>query len=230
MTFLAVIPARGGSKGVPDKNIIKVGGKPLIQYTLDAAMRSHYLDRIFVSTDSVIIAETVKQLGIEVPFLRPNDLAGDTSKTIDTIIHVIDRLRQMGETYDYVVTLQPTQPLRRTKHIDEAIEKIVDLDEKALVSVSRVREHPILMRTIKPDGTLQRLLEINSTVRRQDFQTVYKVNGAIYINKIDDELTCDTSLNDNPIPYIMDLKYDLDIDTWDDLNRFEECVKNLDFY
>src|SRR5690606_12646538 len=120
--FLAVIPARGGSKGIPNKNIVDVNGKPLIQYTVEAALNSKYLDRIIVSTDSLEIAKVAKACGAEVPFLRPAELATDTSKTIEALLHAVREISTSNLRYDYLVLLQPTQPLRQSFHIDEAVE------------------------------------------------------------------------------------------------------------
>ncbi|RKD23555.1 CMP-N,N'-diacetyllegionaminic acid synthase [Caminicella sporogenes DSM 14501] len=226
-TFLAVIPARSGSKGIPNKNIVDVNGKPLIQYTIDEALKSKYLDRVIVSTDSEKIAGVARRCGADVPFLRPAKLASDTAKTIDVLIHVINKLKKQGEQYDYLVLLQPTQPLRQVFHIDEAIEKIVDNNKSSLVSVSKVKEHPILMRTIKEDGTLEKLLKVSSTVRRQDFPDCYKVNGAIYINKIDKTFNNNLSLNDNKLSYIMEEKYDIDIDEPLDLEIFKIKLREI---
>lgn len=223
-SFVAIIPARGGSKGIPNKNIIEVCEKPLIQYTIESAKQSKYLDDIIVSTDSEQIANIARNLGASIPFLRPSWLATDESKTIDTVIFTLDKLNEFGEFYDYVVLLQPTQPLRKSLHIDEAIEKIIKYKLESLVSVSKVKEHPILMRTIREDETLKKILNINSTIRRQDFPDVYKVNGAIYINKINKSLNKNTSLNDNKLSYIMDEKYDLDIDSMTDLNILKKIL------
>jgi CMP-N,N'-diacetyllegionaminic acid synthase len=225
-TFLAVIPARGGSKGIPKKNIVEVCGKPLIQYTIEEALSSKLLDRIIVSTDDVEIAEVSKKCGAEVPFLRPKELADDQAKTIDVLIHAINELKKRGEKYDYLILLQPTQPLRKSWHIDEAIQQIVNNKAESLVSVSEVKEHPILIRTINESGNTERLLKVNSTVRRQEFPKYYKVNGAIYINKINDKFNEQTSLNDNKFAYIMDSKYDLDIDEPRDLEIFKLMIKN----
>jgi CMP-N,N'-diacetyllegionaminic acid synthase len=219
--FVAIIPARGGSKGIPRKNITIINGKPLIQYTIDEAKNSKYLDKIIVSTDDKEIAEVAMRCGAEVPFLRPKELGTDNAKTIDALIHAVTELEKRGSKYDYVVLLQPTQPLRKSWHIDEAIQKIVNTNEESLVSVSEVKEHPILMRTIGEDGKVKNLMEISSTVRRQDFPTFYKVNGAIYINKINENFTKNTSLNDNKLAYLMDKKYDLDIDEPVDLEFFK---------
>ena len=151
-TFLVIIPARGGSKGIPNKNIIEVEGKPLIKYTIDAALDSKYIDRVVVSTDSKEIARVSVDSGADVPFLRPDELSIDTAKTIDALIHAVNTLQEYGNTYDYLVLLQPTQPLRQSFHIDEAIEKIVEKNKDSLVSISPVQEHPILMRTINEQG------------------------------------------------------------------------------
>lgn len=215
--ILAIIPARGGSKGIKNKNIVDLCGKPLIAYTIEAAKKSKYIDEVIVSTDSDKIAKVSEQFGAEVPFKRPEYLATDTAKSIEVVLHCIEELKKNNNTFDYCILLQPTQPLRKTFHIDEAIEKIIDMNKESLVSVCEVDQHPILMRKIDDDGTLQNLIEGSSTVRRQDFQKIYFVNGAIYINKIYECLDANTSLNDNKIPYIMDRKYSIDIDEVGDL-------------
>lgn len=225
--FLAIIPARGGSKGIPKKNIIEVGGKPLIYYSIKEAFQSKYLDRVILSTDCQEIAQTAKNYGLEVPFLRPEELATDNAKTIDVLIHVVEYLKKTKENYDYIVLLQPTQPLRKSFHIDEAIENIVNKNKNSLVSVSKVQDHPLLIRSIDSNGMLVNLISQNSTVRRQDFQEFYKVNGAIYINRLDDSFTNEISLNDNDFPYIMSNEYDLDVDSWRDLEKLRvEITKN----
>ena len=219
--ILAVIPARGGSKGVPRKNIIEIGGHPLIKYTIDCGKNSKYLDRVIVSTEDLIIKRVAEENGGDVPFLRPAKLAEDTSKTIDCIIHAVDTLKSFGETYDYVMILQNTVPLRKSWHVDEAIEKIFASEERSLVSVTEVEEHPILMRTLNEDDTVENLLHMNSTMRRQDFPKFYKVDGAIYIQKIDEEFNLNTSLNDGKIGYVIERKYTTDIDNYIDIKIVE---------
>lgn len=217
--IVAIIPARGGSKGIPNKNIIEVGGKPLIAYTIETALQSNYVDDVFVTTDSRKIAEISKEWGASVPFMRPSVLATDESKTIDAVIHTLENL---SEEYDYVVILQPTQPLRTAIKLDNAIELLINSLEDSLVSVSKVKQHPILMRTIDGNGNLQSLLRQNSTVRRQDFQDVYIVDGSIYINAIS-TLNNETSLNDNILAFISDSEV-IDIDEYKDLERLEELI------
>lgn len=219
--ILAVIPARGGSKGVPRKNIIEVGGHPLIKYTIDCGKNSKYLDRVVISTEDLLIKRVAEENGGDVPFLRPKELAEDTSKTIDCIVHAVDTLESMEEEYDYVMVLQNTVPLRKSWHIDEAIEMIVDSNERSLISISEVDEHPILMRTLNEDKTVRNLLQMNSTMRRQDFPKFYKVDGAIYIQKLDKDFNLDTSLNDGKLGYVMDKKYTTDIDNYIDIKIVE---------
>lgn len=208
--ILAVIPARGGSKGIPHKNIIDLCGRPLISYTIEAALLSKYIDYVFVSTDDTEIARVSKEFGAEVPFLRPAELAADTSKTVESVIYTIKRLQDLGENFDTIVLLQPTQPLRTWMDIDGAIEKYDKCGSVALASVSAVDDHPILIRAIK-DDQLSPLLNVSSTCRRQDMPAFYRINGCIYINEVS-EINEDTSFNDNKIPYIMDKSHSVDID------------------
>lgn len=219
--IIAIIPARAGSKGINNKNIIDFNGKPLIEYSIDVALKSKYIDKVVVSTDGEHIANIARECGADVPFLRPKNLALDTSKTIDCVTHCIEELKKQGEEYDYIVLLQPTQPLRQVFHVDEAIELIINRKEDSLVSVSKVKEHPILMRTINKNSYAVNILECSSTMRRQDFPDYYKVNGSIYINRINENLNSETSLNDNKLVYIMDEKYDVDIDEMLDLKIAE---------
>lgn len=222
--IIAVIPARGGSKGIKHKNIYILNGKPLIEYTINAALASKYIDRIVVSTDDIQIAEVSKELGAEVPFLRPNEMALDTSNTIEAVMDVIAKLKLVENEYDSLVLLQPTQPLRQVFHIDEAIEKYYMNEKKSLVSVSKSNNHPLLIRKINKQGELKRILNKNSTCRRQDMSATYFVNGCIYINAIN-ELSIKTSFNDNKIPYIMEKKYSVDIDEMDDIYLAEYYMK-----
>lgn len=220
--ILAIIPARKGSKGIVNKNTIDVRGKPLIAYTIDAAKQSKYIDDVIVSTDGESIADISVFYGAEVPFLRPEILANDTAKTIDAIIYTVEKLEKMNRLYDVVVLLQPTSPLRQTNHIDEALEKFFASSMQGLVSVNKVEIKPVLIRIIQ-DDILHPIISQKSTVRRQDMSSYYKVNGAIYINKVS-EIHKDLSFNDNKVPYIMESEYSIDIDTMDDLFLVNEIL------
>lgn len=222
--ILALIPARGGSKGIKDKNIISLAGEPLISYTINSALNSKYIDKVVVSTDSNRIADVARQYGACVPFMRPPELATDNSKTVDAVIHALTQLRSMGYTFDILVLLQATQPLRDVSDIDGAIETYVQLGSRPLASVSSVNDHPLLMRTLGTDGILVPLLNQNSTCRRQDMPAFYRINGCIYINKVM-EINEDTSFNDNIIPYIMNTDHSVDIDEMVDLAIAEYYLK-----
>lgn len=222
LKVLALIPARGGSKGIKDKNIYDINGKPLIAYSINAAKNSKYVDDVIITTDSEKIKEVAESFGADVPFLRPAELASDNSKTIDAVVHAINTLKELGRDYDILLLLQPTCPLRTTEDIDNSLELFVSKGCVALVSVNKVKEHPILMRKINEDGIMDNLLNLPSTIRRQDMPPIYKVNGSIYINLIK-ELSNNTSLNDNPLAYITDNEHSVDIDDLDDIER----VKNI---
>ena len=225
--ILALIPARGGSKGIKHKNRIPFCGKPLIQYSVDAARSSRMIDNILVSTDDPTIAEIAERLGAEVPFLRPAYLADDRARTIDVVIHALKYLKERNRYYDSLILLQPTQPLRTAMDIDGAVETFLRKGRQGLVSVSPVDDHPILIRTVDEQGKLTKLLSCQSTCRRQDMPVYYKVNGCIYINKVA-EITSETSLNDNPIPYIMERSHSVDIDDWVDLHVAEYYLKKAE--
>lgn len=222
--ILALIPARGGSKGIKDKNIIELFGKPLIAYSIDAAKNSKYIDGILVSTDSEKIAEVSKKYGASVPFLRPYELATDTATTLDVVLHAINYVNKEEKKYDTLILLQPTAPLRKTEDIDSAIEKFFLFDEKSLVSVSEVDDNPILIRMIDDNERLKPLINQNSTCRRQDMPVYYRINGCIYINNIAD-LDENTSFNDNEISYIMSKEHSVDIDEYRDLCVAEYYLK-----
>ena len=189
-----------------------------------AAKNSRYIDDVVVTTDSERIAEIAKAYGAEVPFLRPAELASDTAKTIDAVLHAVKWLEDHQKSYDLLVLLQPTQPLRRAEDIDGAIELCIQRDMQDVVSVKEVSEHPILMRTIDEKGELQNVLSMQSTVRRQDMPQYYLVDGSVYVNRIE-TLSESTSFNDNRVPYIMDVKYSVDIDEPSDLEQAERLLK-----
>ncbi len=223
--IIALIPARGGSKGIKDKNIYPLNNKPLITYTIDAAKKSRYIDEVIVSTDSERIADVAKECGIQVPFLRPSELAQDHSKTIDTVLHVIKMMKAAGKHFGALVLLQPTQPLRNADDIDLAIEAFFKNGRKGLVSISEVNDSPLLIRSVTENGELNRLLNISSTCRRQDMPAFYRVNGCIYINDTE-EIDESTSFNDNPIPFIMPKERSVDIDEPADIALAEYYLRN----
>ena len=181
MKYLAVITARGGSKGIPGKNTKPLNGKPLILYTVEAARMVFQDQYIYVSTESQEIKNTVESSGLEVPFLRPTELATDTSSSEDVLKHAIKEAVKKGLLFDAVVLLQPTSPFRNEEHIQSAIIEFEKDPESLLLSVTEARENPYytLMEEDK-DGFLQKSKQSNFT-RRQDCPSVWNINGAIYI-------------------------------------------------
>ncbi len=226
--LLALIPARGGSKGIKRKNIRDLNGKPLIAYSILAARESRYIDEVFVSTEDEEIAAVAREYGASVPMMRPAELAQDKSTTISVVCHAVRNFISVDE-WDALVLLQPTQPLRTAEDIDGAIECFYGHDRQGLVSVSPVTDHPILMRRFEDGDRLVRLLEQGSTVRRQDMPEYYRVNGAVYINAVE-EIDEATSFNDNEIGYRMEQSHSVDIDEEADLAVAEFYLKHSEIY
>jgi len=218
----AMIPARKGSKGIPNKNIIQLNGLPLIAHSIIQAKKSSFIDKIIVSTDSEEIKKIAENYKVDVKGLRPEELANDTAIMYDVIKYEIANHQLIENGFEIIVLLQPTSPLRQTYMIDDAIMKFIDENQESAVSVSEVEEHPIFMRTINENMQLEKLLNVDSTIRRQDLPKYYKVNGMIYINRILDIFENYTSLNDNLYPIIIPKGYDIDIDDMDDLIEAEK--------
>ena len=220
---LAYIPARGGSKGIPKKNIVQIGDLPLIAFTIVAALKSGLFERVMVSTDSQEIADVAKKYGAWIPFLRDPAVAQDGTTTIATVMSDKSRLEAIGEKFDEFVLLQCTSPFRTAEDIKGAV-ALAEKVGAGVASVSPVSDHPLLMRTVDKDGKLAKLLQVSSTCRRQDMPPFYRVNGAIYVNKWE-ELSPTLSFNDNPYGYIMEQKDSLDVDSLADLKKAQEMAK-----
>ncbi len=215
-TFLAIIPARGGSKRLPKKNILDLSGEPLISWSINAAIKSKYIDKVMVTTDSDEIMSIARKYGAEVPFKRPSALSTDEAIRPDVIQHTVDFYQnEKGEVYDYIVFLQPTSPLRNEKHIDEAIEYMINKNADATVSVCEV-EHPVQWSGMLPDNKDMSdfLNETDIKTRSQDLTINYRLNGAIFI--------CDSIrflesgcmlLRSNIFAYLMPQDVSIDIDT-----------------
>jgi len=181
---LVVIPARGGSKGIPRKNIKHLGEKPLIQYTIDAAREVFDDAEICVSTDDEEIKAVVESVGLKVPFLRPASLATDTAGTYEVLLHALEHYDNSGYRPELLILLQPTSPFRKGRHINEAL-KLFDNSCEMVVSVKETKSNPYyVLREENEDGWLVKSKEGNFT-RRQDCPKVYELNGAIYIINID---------------------------------------------
>lgn len=232
---LGVITARGGSKGIPGKNIKPLLGKPLIAYTIEAAKKSGVIDRLILSTDDPKIAEIAKHYGCEVPFMRPPELAQDQTPHLPVMQHAV-RWMKDNEGYepDYVMILQPTSPLRQPFHIKEAVEKIVETGADSVLSVAEVPKHytPYKAMVHGDDGYLT-LFSGNPIykrpARRQDLKTTYWSVGSIYLFK--PEFLFDKKnpnfYGDKVAPYIVDAKYVVDIDEPEDWEKAENALKQL---
>lgn len=227
--ILAIIPARGGSKGIPHKNIIDLCGKPLIAYTIEEAKKSKYIDCVLVSTDSMEIKEKAILYGAEVPFLRPDNLSTDKAKSIDVVLHTIDFLKYADRIFDYVILLQPTSPLREVKDIDKALKIAIEGNHDSLVSLCETDENPVLMRTIK-DNKLEEIMKFSGeNMRRQELPKFYKFNGAIYVNSVHMLNDEKVFINTNTIPYIMSKESSVDVDEKIDLKLVEFLLKEKEY-
>ncbi|MCJ7700001.1 MAG: acylneuraminate cytidylyltransferase family protein [Anaerolineales bacterium] len=228
MKTLAIIPARGGSKSIPDKNIIEVGGKPLLAWTILAAQNSSNIDRLVVTTDDPKIAEVAEEYGAEVPFLRPTELAQDDTPGITPIIHAVNWL-SANQNYksDYVLNLQPTSPLRTGADIDAALmlatEKIAD----GVVSVIQPKHHPYWTQSINSEGRMVDFFSQGTNItRRQDLPPAYALNGAIYLVETQVLLSLQTWYTDKTYAYLMPPERSLDIDTPWDLYLVDLILRN----
>jgi CMP-N-acetylneuraminic acid synthetase len=215
-TVLAIIPARGGSEEIPGKNIKLLGGKPLVSWTIEAAKKSKFIDKVIVSTDSEEIANIAKGCGAEIPFMRPSELATDTALVVDVILHILHWFEENDKKYDYFILLQPTSPFRTAMHIDQALDQVFRTPEaQSLVSVKIVNESPYSMKKINSKGFMGNFLSDYKqySSRRQDKPKVFIVNGAIYICEWNVYLKDKSFYKRNCLPYIMDGKNSLDLDS-----------------
>lgn len=216
MNYYAVIPARGGSKRLPRKNVALLNKKPLIAYTIEAATSSKRLSRLIVSTDDEEIASVSKRFGAEVPFQRPLELSRDGSAVIDVINHAVSHFeRQDGDRIDSVVLLQPTSPFRTSKHIDEAIALYESSEADTVTSVRQLSEHPYWSWTIQGADFQPYFSKEHMSMGRENLPPAFIENGAIFIIKrsvIDNNSIYGQKI----VPYLMDRKSSIDIDTLDD--------------
>ena len=217
MKILCILPARGGSKGIPRKNVKSLAGKPLIAWTITSALNLPAIDRLLVSTDDLEIAETARAWGAEVPFMRPEELSSDTAKSIEVVFHALEWLKNR-ENYvpDCVLLLQATSPLRSTTDIQAAIDLQKEKGASAVVSVCEL-PHPLSwVRELGPDGKILPPTETQLVTRRQDARSLYQLNGALYLIQTAVLEKERTFLPENTYAHIMPLERSLDIDTpWD---------------
>ncbi|MFZ5906247.1 MAG: cytidylyltransferase domain-containing protein [Nitrospirota bacterium] len=211
--ILALIPARGGSKGLTRKNILPFLGKPLIVWTIEEAMASTYLDRVIVSTDDDEIAAISKNCGAEAPFTRPAELATDDAKAIDVILHALDWLFVKNRRFDLVMVLQPTSPLRTKHDIDNAISLCFSKEAQAVISVCETSHHPYWSNILPADGCMKDFIRPEVLHKnRQELPTFYRLNGAVYLAYCDYLKETRSFYGDKTFAYIMPASRSVDID------------------
>ena len=232
--FLAIIPARGGSKGIARKNIREFMGKPLLGWTAEAATKSGIFERIVLSTEDEEIAELGRQFQLEVPFLRPDELARDDTPTVSVIRHAVHWMKEAeGWQPDYVMILEPTSPGRRVFHIREAAEKLAGSEVDSLASISEIPHHfnPDKILKITPDKLIEGIYgtQIKNMIhRRQDLKTFYAFNGLVFSCRADLLLEDSPSIwGDKVLPYIVDEKYDMNIDTLEEWGVAESRFRRI---
>jgi CMP-N,N'-diacetyllegionaminic acid synthase len=227
--ILAIIPARGGSKGIPKKNIKPLLGRPLIIWTIEQAQKSECISRVFVSTEDKEIAALAEHNGVEIPFLRPAEFAQDNSPTSEAIIHALDMFEKRGEYYDIVIILEPTSPLRKKDDIDKAIMAFLEnsSDSEALVSVGEVQlENPYVMKRIKDNRVIPFLEDDQKFYQRQQLPTIYFPYGVIYLSTVPAFRRCGTFYQKTTLPYKIERWQNYEIDDLYDFYCVEAVLRN----
>ena len=224
--FLAIIPARGGSKGVPRKNIKNLAGKPLIAWTIAEANKSKYIDTCMVSTEDEEIKQVAESYGGYVPFMRPSEFARDDSPSIDAILHAVDNM----PGYDYIVLLQPTSPLRIAEDIDGTIELCFKGKSLSAVSVTESEKSPYWMYTLNETGEMSPVLTIDKekSYQRQKLPKVYRLNGAVYVTEKNFLKKTRGFIDAETLGYVMPTARSLDIDSILDFKLAEFIIRSVE--
>ena len=229
MKSIAIIPARSGSKGLPDKNIRPVNGKPLMAYTIEAAVQSGCFDTVHVSTDSEKYAEIGRSFGADIPFLRDPGSSTDTASTWTVMSEVLEKYRKIGKTFDSFMILQPTSPLRTARHIREAFALLEEKNGKSVVAVCEAEHSPLKFNTIPEDGSLARFSDRRADRPRQQIETYYLINGAIYLVRTENGTEFPKDVySDRCYGYRMDRRDSVDVDDEDDLAMVEFLLSRRD--
>lgn len=227
MSDIAIIPARSGSKGLPDKNIRPMRGKPLLAYAIEAARKSGLFSRVFVSTDSERYAEIARQYGADVPFLRSEALASDTASPWDAVEEVLKNYEARGEHFTRFALLQPTSPLRTAEDLIAADEVYRKRNAKAVVAVCEA-EHPLnYYNLLGKDGSMTGFLKKQSARPRQMDETYYRINGVIYLSDVEHFRTHEIIYDSDCYAYVMDQARSIDIDRQLDFDIAEYLMEKL---
>ena len=229
MKSIAIIPARSGSKGLRDKNIRLLDGKPLIAYTIEASLKSGMFDTVMVSTDSEKYAQIAKIYGAEVPFLRSSKTASDTASSWDVVAEVLDNYQALGKEFDTFMLLQPTSPLRTAGNIEDAYNEMKEKQAHSIVSVCEVDHSPLYCNVLPNDYSLSDFIskEIKGK-RRQDIPTYYRFNGAIYLSETNYFIQNHDIYRDKCFAYVMDKARSIDIDDELDFVIAETLIKKAE--
>lgn len=228
MKNLAIIPARSGSKGLKDKNIKLLNGKPLIAYTIEAAKKSELFDEIFVSTDSEKYAEIALEWGANVPFLRSDELSTDIASSWEVVKDALKRYKDMGKEFDSVALLQPTSPLRTAEDITVGYNKMEDRDANAIVAVCEVDHSPLWSNTLPEDDSLTNFMNQDLIkMPRQSLPIYYRINGALYLVKTEYLMSTESIYNEKCYAIVMPKENSVDIDDALDFKIAEVIVNNL---
>lgn len=212
MRNIAVVPARSGSKGLKDKNIKLLNHKPLMAYTIEAALQSGMFDCVHVSTDSGRYAEIAREYGAEAPFLRGGGLSSDTSSTWDVMRFVVEEYRKLGRVFDTLAVLQPTSPLRTARDIQNAYQIFQEKHADSVVAVCEVEHSPLWCNTLPEDGCLNGFLKEEANGPRQKLAVYYRVNGAIYITDVRLLMERGSLYGGHGYAYVMSKERSVDID------------------
>lgn len=212
MTSIAIIPARSGSKGLPDKNILPLKGKPLLAYSVEAAHASGMFDVIHVSTDSSHYADIARDFGADEPFLRSAETSSDTASSEDAIREVLLRYRERGQLFETFMLLQPTSPLRTAEDICAAFRLLEEKRADSVISVCEMEHSPLWANTLPADGNMADFIRAEGNKRRQELDTYYRMNGAIYLVNSDFFLRTGSLYGDNSYAYKMPAGRSVDID------------------
>ena len=225
MKRIAVIPARSGSKGLKDKNIKVMAGKPLMAYTIEAALSSGVFDEVMVSTDSEKYAEIARTYGASVPFMRSEETSGDKASTWDTVREVIGNYRKLGFEFDVAAVLQPTSPLRTAEDIRGGMELFDKNNASAVIGVCKLEHSINICNTLGENNSMNGFFDSNVSGRRQDAGTYYRINGALYIQRVSDLMSKKNLYGEGSYAYIMDKKSSIDVDDEMDF-KMAEAVMN----
>lgn len=228
MHKIAIIPARSGSKGLPHKNILPIIGKPLMSYTIEAAIQSNCFDLVFVSTDCRQYADIAREFGADASFLRSANTSGDSASTWDAVNEVLTKLKSRGKTFDVIAVLQPTSPLRNSRDIQQAMKLFDEKNADFVASVCEMEHSPLWSNTLDKSLSLNNFIKPEHNIRRQLLPLHYRINGAIYLIRATKLDSLDNLYSEGSFAYIMPIERSVDIDSLIDMKIAEILLQEID--